>query len=812
MAQTRCMRCMKEYKKEYGVCPHCGYVPEAAAVNPLYLPEGTVLDGKYLVGTAVGHGGFGITYVAFDLSLEHKVAIKEYFPYGLSTRTTERPTVLPMTTQDAETNYRYGREKFIEEARTLAKFSRLDSIVSVLTCFSQNNTAYIVMEYLDGEDLLQYVKRRGGKLEWDETLRLIVPVFDALMAIHDAGMIHRDISPDNIFITNNSEIKLLDFGTARFAMGEKSKSLSVILKPGYAPPEQYFSRGKQGPWTDIYALAATVYRVVTGQSPADAVERQMNVSLDLSDGLGENVPDTAKKALLKALALEPGERPQTVAEFRQELYGARSGQQSAPRPKDSGTPDAHDASSQPKPDEVYAWARPSRAEQQGDDWLNGYHDSQKEPDGSKENDESGTDDFYHRPGKESLGIAHPETKKLRKRILFAVIAAALATGLYFLITEIDKSQRYQTAFDYYYSGQYETAAQYFWELDGYSDAYYWYDNAHAYALLDNGDYDAAREIFSYLSNTDMVNECDYRKAEQWLSEGDYNGAKTLFLGIGETERANECDYLQADLYLSEGDYDSAKALFLNIGEIDRANECDYQKANDLLYMGEQEAAFEILLSLESNGGYADSYQIVLSIQEEMINSVFGGLDNIIVPEAYSDFPALFYQLDEMRALAETYDIDDVVSDAIDTKFNELLPAYETAYFENVLVGQKEFNSNYFSKISLTTSVNWSVLRNRITSRFDYPVERLEVYCSLKDAGAGLTLIYEIYKIEMDTDTKLLEVETSADTRYVTYDYATEWVTTGNEDPGYQPGIYHLKAIREDNGEVLASLYFSVGRN
>ncbi|MDD5017867.1 MAG: leucine-rich repeat domain-containing protein [Eubacteriales bacterium] len=320
MTLIRCMKCMREFDGAYEVCLYCGYKRGLEPVNPLYLPEGTVLDGKYLIGTAVGHGGFGITYVAFDLSLDRKVAIKEYFPYGLSTRTSESPTVLPMTTQDAEDNYRYGREKFIEEARTLARFNQLDSIVYITGYFSQNNTAYIVMEYLDGVDLLQYIKSRGGKISWEETLHILAPVFDALMAIHAAGMIHRDISPDNIFITIGGKTKLLDFGTARFAMGEKSKSLSVILKPGYAPTEQYSSRGKQGPWTDVYALAATIYRAVTGEIPVDAVDRQMGEKLEMPDSLGAVMPPNVKDALMRALSLEPGKRPQTIAEFRHELY------------------------------------------------------------------------------------------------------------------------------------------------------------------------------------------------------------------------------------------------------------------------------------------------------------------------------------------------------------------------------------------------------------------------------------------------------------------------------------------------------------
>jgi serine/threonine protein kinase len=322
MTHIRCMSCMKAYDGRYEICPFCGHQRSQEPANPLYLPEGTILDGKYLVGSVIGHGGFGITYAALDQSLELKVAVKEYFPYGLSTRTTESRTVYPVASRDAEDNYRYGREKFVEEARALARFNSLDSIVSVHTCFSENNTAYIVMEYLEGEDLMAHIKRRGGKLGWEETLTLLSPVTKALTALHREGLIHRDISPDNIFVTSDGKTKLLDFGTARFAMGEKSRSLSVILKPGYAPPEQYSSRGKQGPWTDVYALAATMYRCATGQAPPDAMERQMGVALERPSRLGADIPPAAEETLMRALEPEPEKRMQTIGELTDQMRRA----------------------------------------------------------------------------------------------------------------------------------------------------------------------------------------------------------------------------------------------------------------------------------------------------------------------------------------------------------------------------------------------------------------------------------------------------------------------------------------------------------
>lgn len=313
-----CYSCFHKKDDEQNVCSSCGYTNKAVPDNPVHLVEGTILNGQYLIGKVIGHGGFGITYLALDLALETKVAIKEYFPNDIATRTTESSTVLPMKTNESEETYVYGRDKFMEEAKTMAKFTHFNSIVRVLSFFVDNNTAYIVMEYLEGEDLLQYVKGKGGRIETSEALKLLEPVFDCLIEMHKHGILHRDISPDNIYITKHGKVKLLDFGASRFAISEKSKSLSVILKPGYAPPEQYSSRGKQGTWTDVYALAATLYRIIMGRAPVEAVDRQM----DDSDFVNEAklLPDKVRNTIIDALVLLPDKRIQAVSEFKKELY------------------------------------------------------------------------------------------------------------------------------------------------------------------------------------------------------------------------------------------------------------------------------------------------------------------------------------------------------------------------------------------------------------------------------------------------------------------------------------------------------------
>ena len=312
-----CLGCMEE-KGDGKFCPKCGYAVGTPAESPLHLKPGTILKGHYLIGRVLGHGGFGITYLAYDINLGYKLAIKEYFPQGMATRSTEN-TAISVYSGDTKEHFEYGLEKFIDEGRTLARFDDIPEIVTAKDFFKENGTAYLVMSYIDGITLKKYVEQNGGKLPLDAVLTIMLPIMKALETVHKAGILHRDISPDNIYITKNFNVRLLDFGAARYAMGEHSKSLSVLLKPGYAPVEQYKTKGNQGPWTDVYAVGATIYRALTGITPPDALDRLDEDTIKRPSELGVIIGPQYEQALMKALSVRAADRFQSMEEFEAEF-------------------------------------------------------------------------------------------------------------------------------------------------------------------------------------------------------------------------------------------------------------------------------------------------------------------------------------------------------------------------------------------------------------------------------------------------------------------------------------------------------------
>lgn len=318
-ANTICVNCMKE-KRHGNVCPVCGLRQDMTPEPSYALPLRSILHGKYLIGKSLGHGGFGITYIAWDLEKEKRVAVKEYLPDGLGSRI-PGTTAVSVYSGDKAESFKYGMGKFLDEARTIYKFNSHPGIISVFELFEENGTAYYVMEFIDGMDLKHYTEKHGNKLTFSDAITILLPVFDALRAVHDAGFIHRDISPDNIYVASDGSIKLLDFGAARHAVGEKSQSLSVILKMGFAPEEQYRSKGRQGPWTDIYALAATVYKIITGQMPPESPERVVNDSIKWPSQLGTVLPAYAEAAIITAMAVRARDRFQNMLDFRNAITG-----------------------------------------------------------------------------------------------------------------------------------------------------------------------------------------------------------------------------------------------------------------------------------------------------------------------------------------------------------------------------------------------------------------------------------------------------------------------------------------------------------
>ncbi|MEN6339955.1 MAG: serine/threonine-protein kinase [Clostridiaceae bacterium] len=320
-----CMNCMAALNSPKGICPHCGFDNAACSNAPHQLECGSILAGSYLVGRVLGQGGFGITYVGLDLNLEMKVAIKEYYPEGCVTRDTHTHISVLTFAGEKELQFEKGKERFVSEAKSLAKFSGDTGIVGVRAFFYENGTAYIVMDYVEGETLKTYVAQRGGKLPAEEVLALFQPLLRSLARVHEIGLLHRDVSPDNIILRRNGTLVLLDFGAARqmSASGEHSNTINV--KHGFAPEEQYHTRGEQGPWTDVYALAATMYRLMTGVMPPQALDRLTNEALLTPPSqLGVALTHAQECALLHALAIRAKYRTKDMAQFEGELYGGKA--------------------------------------------------------------------------------------------------------------------------------------------------------------------------------------------------------------------------------------------------------------------------------------------------------------------------------------------------------------------------------------------------------------------------------------------------------------------------------------------------------
>jgi serine/threonine protein kinase len=319
-AQTLCVGCM-ENDSGLPTCPTCGRPFDLPPRSPLQLKPRTVLREQYLIGRALGDGGFGITYLSWDLGLESRLAIKEYMPNGVAGRGGGETKVVPYTEQTKQ-EFEWGLDRFLEEARVLKKFSNHPGIVAVDTVFRDNGTAYLVMEFLDGVTFEEFVSRRGGRITFETAMRVALPAMDALAAVHAEGILHRDISPDNIYLTRAGKVKLIDFGAARNALGQKSRNLSIILKEGYAPEEQYRASGIQGPWTDVYAMAATLYHSITGRIPQPALDRQAQDNLQWPSQLQIQIDPRPEAALMKALSIKASERFQSMEDFKAALSGS----------------------------------------------------------------------------------------------------------------------------------------------------------------------------------------------------------------------------------------------------------------------------------------------------------------------------------------------------------------------------------------------------------------------------------------------------------------------------------------------------------
>lgn len=315
-----CPGCMAVLDEPDLPCPLCGFDKNTYSPSPRSLRPFTRLNGKYLVGKVIGEGGFGITYIGFNMETDLPVAIKEYFPSELATRDTTQGNVITVFSGEARDLYREGLEKYLREARNLSMFSDLPGIVTVKDFFYENETAYIIMEYINGITLKDHLTKVGGRMKQNEVIKMMKPVLESMNKIHEVGIIHRDISPDNIMITRNKQIKLTDFGAARVFDTEDNKSITVVLKRGYAPEEQYRAKGNQGPWTDVYALCATMYRMITGVTPQEALERIIEDNVEPLSKYDPSIWPETEFAIMKGLSLRAPDRYQTVNDLIDALY------------------------------------------------------------------------------------------------------------------------------------------------------------------------------------------------------------------------------------------------------------------------------------------------------------------------------------------------------------------------------------------------------------------------------------------------------------------------------------------------------------
>lgn len=316
----RCYECFREFDDSFSVCPNCGRVYNSKPEEPIHLFPGTILAGRYILGRAVGAGGFGIVYRAWDTKLETIVAVKEFFVSRLMTRAVGVKDVI--VSNKSKVEYEYCKERFLAEARNMAKFGTHRSIPNVFEFFEENSTAYIVMELLEGSTLGDYLKEHGNKIDVGFALLIANEVGKALKSLHKHKIIHRDVAPDNIYICTGKEIriKLMDLGAAKLA-DSTDDVIDIILKPGYSPAEQYDNSKNIGPWTDIYALGATLYFMLTGVKPDESTNRKIKDEVVPPRELNSSISENLSNAIMKAMAIETHMRFKNVDEFLNAING-----------------------------------------------------------------------------------------------------------------------------------------------------------------------------------------------------------------------------------------------------------------------------------------------------------------------------------------------------------------------------------------------------------------------------------------------------------------------------------------------------------
>ena len=330
MKFNRCFGCMEEIQGY--PCPHCGFDPRSVKGIEYALPMGTILAGKYLVGRVLGQGGFGITYVGWDIALERKVAIKEYYPSGQVSRNPGSRGLTWYTSVQSQQAKQNGTQIFLKEARKMSKVDDIPNVVRVRDLFQENETAYIVMDFVEGETLKARLEKTGP-LPWKQAKGIFLPAIQAMEQVHQAGLVHRDISPDNLMLTPDGKVKILDLGAAKDLSINSGASSMQVAKGGFSPFEQYTQRGSSGPWTDVYAMAATVYYTLTGKLPPVATDRVVEDTISWEEPGLKALSAQALEALQKAMVISAKNRMQSMEELEKGLYSTAVKPEPAPAPQ-----------------------------------------------------------------------------------------------------------------------------------------------------------------------------------------------------------------------------------------------------------------------------------------------------------------------------------------------------------------------------------------------------------------------------------------------------------------------------------------------
>lgn len=321
-ADVRCLGCMR-LSTGAGPCPHCGWSEEVAVVAPYHLPPGTRIADRYLVGRVIDEGPYGISYLGYDQNRHQKVTVKEFFPARICTR---KPGSFDVACEDggAQNDFVFGMGKFIEEGMALQSMQAMTGIPRVPDLFKANQSAYLILRYIDGDTLTDFMEQNGGQISFGLILKILEPVMTAIAEVHEKGLLHYDIHPDNILVSEGHLGTLVNFDASGYAIAHSQELLSGALRPGYAAPETYDDLDEHGPWTDVYSMAATIYRGLTGREVPSAADRSHRDRLERPSRLGKPVSIEAEKTLMRALSMRPAMRYRTMAEFRDELFNSQS--------------------------------------------------------------------------------------------------------------------------------------------------------------------------------------------------------------------------------------------------------------------------------------------------------------------------------------------------------------------------------------------------------------------------------------------------------------------------------------------------------